>query len=110
MTAAGPRVYYAMARDAMAPSIFGHLHHRKGAPVFALLVQAFIASMFRAHRSLRHIAYYAGSALSLFAGRAVASVYVARARVSIMSAHTFACPGYPVTPGDLYRDGRRRIL
>jgi APA family basic amino acid/polyamine antiporter len=98
MTAAGPRVYYAMARDAMAPSIFGHLHHRNGAPVFALLVQAVIASMFALTGAFGTLLTYAGSALSLFAGLAVASVYVARRKgIDHVGAH-FRVPGYPVTP------------
>lgn len=98
MTAAGPRVYYAMARDGMAPPIFGRLHARNGAPVFALFVQAIIASLLALTGAFGALLVYAGSALLLFAGLAVACVYTARRMDINHHGEYFRVPGYPVTP------------
>lgn len=98
MTAAGPRVYFAMARDAMAPAIFGRLSARNGAPIFALLVQAVISSALALTGAFDTLLTYAGSALLLFAGLAVASVYSVRRRGLDRDGDHFRVPGYPVTP------------
>ncbi|MBX3280434.1 MAG: APC family permease [Acidobacteria bacterium] len=98
MTAAGPRVYYAMSRDGMAPPIFGRLSARNGAPVVALIVQAIIASMLALTGAFGALLVYAGSALLLFAGLAVASVYVARRKSIDQHGEYFKVPGYPITP------------
>lgn len=97
MTAAGPRVYWAMARDAMAPSAFGHLSPKHGAPVKALVLQGTIASLLALTGTFETLLTYAGSALLLFAGFAVASVYWIR-RSGISGESHFRVPGYPITP------------
>jgi basic amino acid/polyamine antiporter, APA family len=97
MTAAGPRVYWAMARDAMAPSAFGDLSLRYGAPVKALAVQGAISSLLALTGKFEMLLTYAGSALLLFAGFAVASVYWIRRAPQSSGSH-FRIPGYPVTP------------
>lgn len=98
MTAAGPRVYWAMARDAMAPSAFGHLSPRHGAPVKALALQGTISSLLALSGAFEALLIYAGSALLLFAGFAVASVYWVRRNPSQPADSHFRIPGYPVTP------------
>ena len=97
MTAAGPRVYYAMARDSLAPAIFGHVSRRRRAPIYALIVQGTISSILALSGAFDDLLTYAGSALLLFAGLAVASVYWVR-RDSPASTSHFRIPGYPVTP------------
>jgi APA family basic amino acid/polyamine antiporter len=97
MTAAGPRVYWAMARDAMAPIAFGHLSPRYGAPVKALALQGTISALLALTGAFETLLTYAGSALLLFAGFAVASVYWIRRSPATGESH-FRIPGYPVTP------------
>ena len=98
MTAAGPRVYYAMARDAVAPKVFGRLGKINGAPVVALMVQAVVAATLALTGAFDALLTYAGSALLLFAGLAVASIYAVRRRKRETSTEFFRVPGYPVTP------------
>lgn len=98
MIAAGPRVYYAMARDGLAHSIFGRLHSRTGAPVIALVLQAVVAMILALTGQFDALVTYAGSALSLFAALAVASLYVVRRGETAESKNIFRAPGYPVTP------------
>jgi APA family basic amino acid/polyamine antiporter len=98
MVAAGPRVYYAMARDGLAHSIFGSLHRRTRAPVIALFTQAVVAMMLALTGAFEALLTYAGAALSLFTGLAVAALYLIRRKSAQPSAHVFLTPGYPLTP------------
>jgi basic amino acid/polyamine antiporter, APA family len=98
MTAVGPRVYYAMSRDGLAPAIFSRLGRRSGAPIFATLVQAILAVMLALTGAFGFLLTYVGSALLLFAGLTVASVYVVRRKSVGGSMPYFRVPGYPVTP------------
>lgn len=98
MTAAGPRVYYAMARDSMAPSVFGQLGKRRRAPVYALILQCVISAILALSGEFETLLTYAGSALLLFAGLAVASVYWVRRGPPDSGKTHFRIPGYPVTP------------
>ncbi len=98
MVAAGPRVYYAMARDGLAHSIFARLDPRTGAPVIAILLQAIVAMILALTGAFESLLIYAGSALSLFAALAVASLYLIRRDAPAESKPIFRAPGYPVTP------------
>ncbi len=98
MVASGPRVYYAMARDGLAHSRFGHLNHRTGAPVIAIIAQAVVAMALALTGAFEALLIYAGSAMSLFTGLAVASLYLIRRDDPHHSPHVFRTPGYPITP------------
>jgi APA family basic amino acid/polyamine antiporter len=98
MTAVGPRVYYAMSRDGLAPAIFSRLGRRSGAPTIATLVQAILAVLLALTGAFGFLLTYVGSALLLFAGLTVASVYVVRRKSVASSMPYFSVPGYPVTP------------
>lgn len=98
MVAAGPRVYYAMARDGLAHSVFGRLNPRTGAPVIAIMLQAIVAVILALTGAFESLLIYAGSALSLFAALAVASLYFVRRDATTESRAVFRAPGYPVTP------------
>jgi APA family basic amino acid/polyamine antiporter len=98
MTAVGPRVYYAMSRDGLAPAIFGRLSRRTGAPTIATLIQAILAVLLALTGAFGFLLTYVGSALLLFAGLTVASVYVVRRKSVAGSMPYFRVPGYPVTP------------
>lgn len=101
MIAAGPRVYYAMARDGLAHPVFARLHPRGGAPRVAILLQAAVAMMLALTGAFEALLIYAGSALSLFTGLAVLSLYLLpRKHIDGTGdpATRFHTPGYPVTP------------
>ncbi|HSR69184.1 MAG TPA: amino acid permease [Acidobacteriota bacterium] len=96
MTAAGPRVYYAMARDGLAPSFFGRLSARS-APAAAILSQSAVAACLALTGAFESLLIYIGSVLLLFNALAIAGVFVVRKRFP-HSKPAFSVPGYPVTP------------
>ena len=102
MTAAGPRVYYAMARDGIGLPGFDRLGRRGRAPIVAILVQAIIGAALALTGAFSALLTYIGSALLLFAGLAVAAVYRVRRQHSGADETTagkpFRVPGYPVVP------------
>ncbi|HZS05194.1 MAG TPA: amino acid permease [Blastocatellia bacterium] len=98
MTAAGPRVYYAMARDGLAHSVFGRLGRRGGAPTVAIFTQAIVAIILALTGAFDALILYAGSALLLLAGLTVAAVWLVPRGAADDSPRFFRTPGYPVTP------------
>lgn len=97
MTAAGPRVYYAMARDGVAPAVFGRVGQR-GAPAIAIFAQALVAIILVLTGEFETLLIYAGSALSLMAALTVTCVWVVRRKEADRTHSIFRTPGYPVTP------------
>jgi APA family basic amino acid/polyamine antiporter len=101
MMAAGPRVYYAMARDGLGIPGFDRLGKKSKAPVFAILAQAAVAATLALTGAFGALLTYIGSSLLMFTGLAVGSVYLARRRPCSKRAEgpaIFRVPGYPVTP------------
>jgi APA family basic amino acid/polyamine antiporter len=96
-TFAGPRVYYAMARDGLFFKSAAQIHPRFKTPAASIVAQALLATGFILTGSLDRITNYVGFALSLFAGIAVAAVFVLRAREP-NAPRPYATLGYPVTP------------
>jgi APA family basic amino acid/polyamine antiporter len=97
-TASGPRIYYAMARDGLAPSIFGRLGERSRAPIIAIFTQAGIASVMALTGAFGKLLLYVGSALMLISALTVAAVYVVRRAPDDDPKRNFSVPGYPFTP------------
>lgn len=103
MTAAGPRVYYAMSRDGLAPSIFGRLGREGGAPTISILAQSIVAVLLVLTGEFGTLLTYVGAALSLMAALTVAGVWVVSNKQEINGQplngqKIFRTPGYPVTP------------
>jgi APA family basic amino acid/polyamine antiporter len=96
-TFAGPRVYYAMARDGVFFPAASRIHPRYKTPAISIVAQTLLATVFILTGSLDKITNYVGFALSLFAGIAVAAVFVLRAREP-EAPRPFKALGYPVTP------------
>jgi APA family basic amino acid/polyamine antiporter len=96
-TFAGPRVYYAMARDGVFFSAAGRVHPRFKTPAGSIVAQAILATGFILTGSLDKITNYVGFALTLFAGAAVAAVFVLRAREP-EAPRPYEAFGYPLTP------------
>lgn len=96
-TFAGPRVYYAMARDGVFFPAAGRVHPSYKTPATSVAAQAAWASVLILTGSLDALANYVGFAITLFAGMAVAAVFVLRWRHPD-APRPFKAIGYPVTP------------
>ena len=96
-TFAGPRVYFAMARDNAFFKSAGRIHPRYKTPAASIMAQAAFAILLILIGSLDSISNYVGFAITLFAGAAVAAVFVLRAREP-EAPRPFKAIGYPVTP------------
>ncbi len=96
-TFAGPRVYYAMARDGVFFSAAGRIHARHKTPTVAIVAQAAWTSVLILSGSADSLTGYTGFAITLFSGVAVAAVFVLRAR-DPEAPRPFKALGYPFTP------------
>ena len=97
-TFAGPRVYYAMARDGVFFPAASLVHPRFKTPHVSITAQALWASVLILTGSLDSLANYVGFAITLFTGIAVAAVFVLRAREPD-APRPYKALGYPVAPG-----------
>ncbi len=102
MTAAGPRVYYAMARDGLAPSFLSRLGGQSRAPAIAIMAQAIVAMLLALTGAFETLLIYVGSALLLFAGLTVAAVYFVRRDSHREPSRFFRVPGYHITPRSFF--------
>jgi len=96
-TFAGPRVYFAMARDNTFFKSAARVHPKYKTPAASILAQAAFSIVLVLTGSLDSIANYVGFAITLFAGTAVAAVFVLRRREP-NAARPFKALGYPWTP------------
>ena len=97
MVLAGPRVYYAMARDGVFPHSVARVHTRFHTPAIAIIVQAVWSSILVLSGTLAGLVNYTGFAVMLFAGIAVFSVFVLRRRQPAAD-RPFNAWGYPWAP------------
>lgn len=79
MTIAGPRVYYAMARDGQFPSAAAKVHARWRTPVNSIVAQAF-CTMLLVLMPFPALVIYIGFTLNVFATLAVSSLFLFRRR------------------------------
>ena len=96
MTAAGPRVYYAMAKDGLAPAAFGRLGKLHSVPTVSILAQAAVGIVLVLTGEFETLLIYIGAALSLIAALTVACVWFVSRDAN--EPGIFLTPGYPVTP------------
>ena len=80
MTFAGPRVYYAMARDGLFFPAAAQVHPRYRTPAVAILAQAVWSGFLVLSGGASALTRYTGFAVVLFAGVAVAALFVLRWR------------------------------
>jgi APA family basic amino acid/polyamine antiporter len=97
MVLAGPRVYFAMARDGLFTAPAARVHPRFRAPVSAIVTQAVWSGILVLCGSLSQLVSYTGFAVVLFSGIAVAAVFVLRRREPD-APRPFRAWGYPVAP------------
>jgi len=94
---AGPRVYYAMARDGVFLPAAARIHPTFRTPSVAIVAQAIWASILIMSGSADTLTTYTGFAVTLFATIAVAAVFVLRSREP-NAERPFKAWGYPYTP------------
>jgi basic amino acid/polyamine antiporter, APA family len=97
MTFAGPRVYYAMARDGLFVKPAAHVHPRYRTPAVAIVAQAVWSGILVLSGSGSALLTYTGFAVVLFAGIAVSTLFVLRRREP-EAARPFRAWGYPIAP------------
>ena len=97
MVLAGPRVYFAMARDGMFVRAAGRVHPRFHTPAAAIVAQGVWSSVLVLSGSLAQLVTYTGFAVVLFAGVAVSALFVLRRR-DAGAPRAFSALGYPWAP------------
>jgi basic amino acid/polyamine antiporter, APA family len=97
MTFVGPRVYFAMARDGVFVPAAARVHPAYKTPWISIAGQAAWATVLILTGSLDALGNYVAFAITLFAGIAVAAVFVLRAR-DPHAPRPFKALGYPLTP------------
>ena len=97
MTVAGPRVYYAMARDGVFFKGAAAVHPRFHTPWIAIMAQAAWSGLLVLTNTSDQLATYTGFAVLLFSGFAVSAVFVLRWRYP-NEARPFRAWGYPLAP------------
>ncbi len=96
MIMAGPRVYFAMARDRQFFHSLARIHDVRKTPSRAILFQGAVAIVMILMAAFDQLLIYMGFTLSLSAMLTVAGLL--RLRRSFDSGGTYRCPGYPLTP------------
>ena len=97
MMIAGPRVYFAMARDGVFAAPAGTIHPVSRVPTRAVIAQAIWSCVLVLCGTLSELVSYTGFALVLFSGIAVVSVFVLRFRQPD-EPRPFRAWGYPWAP------------
>jgi APA family basic amino acid/polyamine antiporter len=97
MTTAGPRVYFAMARDGAFVPAAGRVHPRFRTPAIAIIAQAVWSSLLVLSGTFEQLLTYTGFGVILFSALAVLSLFFVR-RTDTQAA-VFRAWGYPWAPG-----------
>ena len=97
MVLAGPRVYYAMARDGLFFPAAARVHPRYRTPAIAIVAQGIWSGVLILSGTLSQLASYTGFAVVLFAAVAVMALFVLRVRHPD-EPRPFRAWGYPVAP------------
>lgn len=97
MVWAGPRVYYAMARDGLLPPLFAETGPKGGAPVKSIWLQSTWATALILTGTFEQLVIYSGFVLTIFSALAVTSV-VALRRLEPELPRPFRVPWYPLPP------------
>jgi APA family basic amino acid/polyamine antiporter len=96
MTIAGPRVYFAMARDGAFFQRAARIHPRYRTPAAAIGAQALWSTLLVLTGSFEQLITYTGFAVVLFSGTAGVALFVLRRRAG--ESRPVDAWGYPVMP------------
>ena len=96
MTTAGPRVYFAMARDGAFVPAAARVHPRFRTPAVAIIAQAVWSSLLVLSGTFEQLLTYTGFGVILFSGLAVLSLFYVRR--STKDDVVFRAWGYPWAP------------
>ena len=97
MVLAGPRVYFAMARDGVFLRAAGRVLPTQRTPALAIAAQAAWSAVLVLSGSLAELVAYTGFAVVLFSGVAVLALFVLRRREP-GAERPFKALGYPAAP------------
>jgi len=97
MTFAGPRVYFAMARDGVFLPVAGRVHPRYRTPAAAIVAQAAWSTVLVLTGGFSQLIEYTGFAVVLFSGIAGIALFVLRKQVPD-EPRPFRAWGYPWAP------------
>ncbi|MFO0698598.1 MAG: amino acid permease [Nitrospira sp.] len=97
MVWAGPRVYYAMARDGLIPSYFCKASGAQGTPIHAILLQSLWASVLILSGGFERLLIYSGTVLTVFSALAVGAVLILRHTEPDLP-RPYRTPLYPFVP------------
>ncbi len=97
MIMAGPRVYYAMAKDGVFFQLFGKVDRFHKTPAHAIFFQAGVAMLMVVTASFEKLLIYIGFTLSLCATLTVIGMLLLRLRQPEIK-REYKTLGYPVTP------------
>jgi APA family basic amino acid/polyamine antiporter len=97
MIMAGPRVYYAMAKDRTFFGLFARVSKTRKTPGPSILLQAAIAIGMVFTSSFDKLLLYIGFTLSLFAVLTVAGMMLLRVKKPLLE-RQYKTVGYPITP------------
>jgi len=98
MVFAGPRVYFAMARDGLFFRRMASVHPRYRTPAAAIVAQAVWSTLLVMSGGARALTTYTGFSVVLFSGIAVLALFVFRMREPD-APRPYTTMGYPVVPG-----------
>jgi len=96
MIMAGPRVYFAMARDGLFFHALARIHRSRQTPSRAIVFQGGLAIVMILMAAYDQLLIYMGFTLSLSATLTVAGLLRIRRRTPEPAA--YRCPGFPLTP------------
>ena len=97
MILAGPRVYYAMARDGVFIKTLAKLREKHQTPAYAIVLQGSLAIIVAITASFDKLLIYIGFTLSLFAVLTVCGLIILRRR-NHRRHSAYKTWGYPLTP------------
>ena len=100
MVWAGPRVYWAMARDGTISPWLAQLHPTTGVPVRAILFQSAWASILILSGTFEQLLVYSGLVLALFMALSLSTIFRLRTLVPGSDA-TYRAPWFPMLPACL---------
>jgi APA family basic amino acid/polyamine antiporter len=94
---AGPRVYWAMAKDGVFLRFFSELDGVTGAPVRAIVLQSLWASVLIVTGTFEQLVLFGGAVLALFTALTVGTIFVLRLRYPELP-RPYRTPLYPAIP------------